>query len=76
MVVFMRIVGLKKQRPPEFWAIIEETGGFCTISLGFQRFDLGVVTASGSWKSPNGLSPQDWVLEMQAQKSGETVKGK
>jgi hypothetical protein len=41
-----------------------------------RRFDLGVVTASGSWKSPNVPSPQDWVLVMQAQKSGETVKGK
>jgi hypothetical protein len=34
------------------------------------------MTASGSWKSPNVPSPQDWVLVMQAQKSGETVKGK
>ena len=41
-----------------------------------RRFDLGVVTASGSWKSPNVPSPQDWVLVMQAQKSGETAKGK
>ncbi len=34
-----------------------------------QQLDLGVVRASGTWKSPNVPSPRDWVLVMQAQKS-------
>jgi len=38
-----------------------------------RRYDLGVHTLSGTWKSPNVPSPQDWVLVMQAQKQGETV---
>ena len=38
-----------------------------------RRYDLGVHTLSGSWKSPNVPSPQDWVLVMQAQKQGETI---
>lgn len=38
-----------------------------------RRFDLGVVTASGTWTSPNVPSPQDWVLVMQAQKTGKAV---
>ena len=38
-----------------------------------RRYDLGVHDLSGTWKSPNVPSPQDWVLVMQAQKRGKTV---
>lgn len=38
-----------------------------------RRYDLGVHTLSGTWKSPNVPSPQDWVLVMQAQKPGKAV---
>ncbi len=38
-----------------------------------RRYDLGLHTLSGTWKSPNVPSPQDWVLVMQAQKPGKTV---
>ena len=41
-----------------------------------RRFDHGIMTLSGTWTSPNVPTPQVWVLVMQAQKSGETVKGK
>ena len=54
----------------------QEPDAFYFDPVTGRRFDLGVVTASGFWKSPNVPSPQDWVLVMQAQKSGETVKGK
>jgi len=38
-----------------------------------RRYDLGVHRLSGTWKSPNVPSPQDWVLVMQAQKPGKAV---
>ncbi len=39
-----------------------------------RRFDHGVVTVPGTWTSPNVPTPQDWVLVMQAQKKGKSVK--
>ena len=33
-----------------------------------RRYDLGVHTLSGTWKSPNVPSPQDWVLVMERKK--------
>lgn len=52
-----------------------------------RRHDLGVHALSGTWKSPNVPSPQDWVLVMQAQapeeivalpaiRAGESISGK
>jgi hypothetical protein len=52
-----------------------------------RRYDLGLHNLSGTWKSPNVPSPQDWVLVMQAHnpattvelsgmKAGETCSGK
>jgi len=39
-----------------------------------RRFDKGIVTSpSGSWKTPNVPSPQDWVLVMQAPDLGPPV---
>jgi hypothetical protein len=38
-----------------------------------RRFDLGIVTVSGTWTSPNVPTPQDWVLVMQTQKAGKAV---
>jgi hypothetical protein len=38
-----------------------------------RRYDLGLHSLSGTWRSPNVPSPQDWVLVMQAQTHGETV---
>jgi hypothetical protein len=30
-----------------------------------RRFDLGIVTVSGTWTSPNVPTPQDWVLVLE-----------
>lgn len=39
-----------------------------------RKFDLSAVQVAGTWKSPNVPSPRDWVLVMQAQSTGETIK--
>jgi hypothetical protein len=39
-----------------------------------RRYDLGVHQMSGTWKSPNVPSPQDWVLVMQAQNPAKTIE--
>ena len=38
-----------------------------------RRFDLGIVTSTGSWNTPNVPSPQDWVLVMQPPDLGNPV---
>jgi hypothetical protein len=36
-------------------------------------YDQGIHNLSGTWRSPNVPSPQDWVLVMQVQPAGTTV---
>lgn len=38
-----------------------------------RRFDLGVVTPTESWNTPNVPSPRDWVLVMQPPEVGDPV---
>jgi hypothetical protein len=48
-----------KELQPGDWSV------FYFDPVSGRRFDHGVVTVSGAWKSPNVPSPQDWVLVME-----------
>ncbi|MFM8982085.1 MAG: hypothetical protein ACKOLA_04105, partial [Spartobacteria bacterium] len=54
-----------------------ETGSWSAFyfdPVSGRRYDLGLHALSGTWKSPNVPSPQDWVLVMQAQNTAKTVE--
>ncbi|MFM8577854.1 MAG: DUF4038 domain-containing protein [Planctomycetaceae bacterium] len=52
---------------PGFWT------AFYFDPVSGRRYDLGLHRLSGTWKSPNVPSPQDWVLVMQCLRPSETV---